>query len=570
MCYPVSINSMLIALLLVHLLPRPAAACTSFVVTRGASIDGSTMVTYAADSIELYGELNYTPAGKHSPGAMRDIYEWDTRKYLGQIAEAPSTYATVGNMNEHQLVISETTFGGREELKNPRGGLDYGSLIYVTLQRARTARDAIRIMAQLTTEYGYASEGESFSIADPAEAWLLEMIGKGPERKGSIWVARRIPDGYVTAHANQARIRQFPLRDHENSQYAPDIISFAREKGWFAGEDKDFSFADTYAPLDGDTLRTAQTRVWQAFRRMAPSAQIPADYAAVLASGLQLPLFIKPDRRLALADVMALMRDHFEGTSLDPSGGVGAGPHGLPYRWRPLRWKVDAIEYTNERPVSTQQTGFSFVAQSRGHLPDPIGGVLWFGVDDTYSTVYVPMYAGIRAAPRPFAVGTGNFHSFSWDSAFWVFNFVSNYSYLRYRDMIRDIQKVQQELEGSFLARQAEVEATALQLYNTKPDVARDYLSSYSEQQAVLTLSRWRRLGEALIMKYLDGNVRDENGRVNELGYSEEWYRRTAKECGARCQVPRPAGEVAAPRSMQQPAQHTSVSRQQPTPTSQH
>ena len=533
-----SLKLTLLCMFIVHMVERPVAACTSILVTKGASSDGSTFLTYAADSIDLYGELYYTPAGHHPASAMRDIYDWDTGKHLGQIRQTAHTFAVVGNMNEHQVVIGESTFGGREELKDPGGRIDYGSLIYIVLQRARTARDAIRIMDELVSEYGYASAGETFSIADPNEAWIMEMVGKGPKRTGSVWVARRVPDGYITAHANQARIRQFPMHDPTICLYAKDVVSFAREKGWFRGSDESFSFADTYAPLKGQTLRTCQTRIWSAFRRVAPSANLPTDYAKLLDSNNPLPLFIKPDRRLTLADTFTLMRDHFEGTSLDLTQGVGAGPHGLPDRWRPLKWKVDETEYINERPISTQQTGFSFVAQVRAHLPDPIGGVLWFGVDDTYSTVYVPMYCGIRESPRAFASGTATFQSFSWESAFWVFNFVSNYSYLRYRDMIRDVQMVQQELESSFFARQAEVETTALQMHKNTPDLARDYLTRYSAQQAQLTVNRWRQLGESLIVKYLDGNVRDEHGHVNEPGYAEQWYRRTARDCGARCRIP--------------------------------
>ena len=326
--------------------------------------------------------------------------------------------------------------------------------MYIALERAKTAREAIKVMTDLVAEYGYASTGESISIADPNEAWILEIIGKGEGVKGAVWVARRIPDGYISAHANQSRIRQFPLNDPANCLYSKDVISFAREKGWFTGKDEEFSFADTYAPPDFGALRACEARVWSMFRRAAPSLNIPIDYVKGVPGAHPLPLWIKPDKKLAVADVMALMRDHFEGTEFDMTKDIGAGPFACPYRWRPMTWKVDGQEYVNERAISTQQTGFSFVAQMRSGLPDPIGGVLWFGVDDTYTTVYAPMYCGIRAVPKPYGVGVADMHHFSWDSPFWVFNLVANFAYSRYSDMIVDIQQVQRELEGGFLADQ--------------------------------------------------------------------------------------------------------------------
>ncbi|MGZ3460078.1 MAG: C69 family dipeptidase, partial [Archangium sp.] len=342
----------------VGLVAPAALACTSMLVTKGATADGSTLITYAADSHELYGELYYTPARHHAPGAMRDIIEWDTGKFLGRIKEAPVTYSVVGNMNEHQLTLSESTFTGRKELAGPAGIVDYGSLIYITLERARTAREAIQVMTDLVAEYGYASTGESFSIADPKEAWILEMIGKGAGQKGAVWVARRLPDGAISAHANQSRIRQFPLNDPENAVYSPDVISFAREKGWFKGADKDFSFADTYHPLDFEGTRFSEARVWSIFRRAAPSLHLGAEYADGSEPGKRLPLWVKPDKKLSVQDVMGLMRDHYEGTSLDMTKDVGAGPFAVPYRWRPMTWEVDGKKYVHERAISTQQTGF--------------------------------------------------------------------------------------------------------------------------------------------------------------------------------------------------------------------
>jgi dipeptidase len=519
------------------LAPAAAFACTSILVAKGATVDGATFVTYAADSHELYGELTHTPGGVHPGGAKRDVVEWDTGRFIGQIPEAPVTFNVVGNMNEQQVVIAETTFTGRKELQDPKGGIDYGSLMYLALERARTAREAIRVMTDLVAEHGYASTGESFSIGDPNEVWILEMIGKGPGRKGAVWVARRVPDGFVSAHANQARIRQFPLDDPKTTLYAKDVVAFAREKGWFSGKDAEFSFADTYAPLRFGAIRGCEARVWSVFRRVAPSLGLPAGSALGDPAAPRLPLWVKAERKLGVRDVMELMRDHFEGTPLDLSQGVGAGPFALPYRWRPLEFEVDGQKYLNERAISTQQTGFSFVAQARASLPAPIGGVLWFGVDDTYSTVYFPMYCGNRKVPRSFAAGTGSFDRFSWDSAFWVFNFVSNWAYGRYRDMIVDVRKAQGELEGAFLSRQPDVEKAALALHAQSPDLARDYLTAYSAEQGDAVTTRWRRLGEALLVKYLDGNVRDPQGKVTHPDYPETWRRRMVQDAGEQIRV---------------------------------
>jgi dipeptidase len=513
-------------------------ACTNILVTRGASADGSTFVSYAADSHSLYGELTLTPGGRFGPGAMRDIIDTDTHKFLGRIPQATQTYWVVGLMNEHQVSIGETTYDGRKELEGPSGIIDYGSLMSIALERARTAREAIGVMADLVSEYGYASTGESISVADPNEAWIFEIIGKGEGQKGAVWVARRIPDGFMSAHANQARIRRFPLDDPENCLYAKDVIDFARSKGWYKGVDKDFSFADTYAPLNFEGARFCEARVWNVFRRAAPSLHLPVDLALGKLDAERLPLWIKPDRPLAVSDVMALMRDHFEGTPLDLSKGVGAGPFACPYRWRPLTWKVDGKTYVNERAISTQQTGYSFVAQSRAALPDPIGGVLWFGLDDTYSTVYTPMYCGIRATPKTFGTGVASLNRFSWDSAFWVFNWVANYAYSRYSDMIVDIQTVQRELEGRFLADQPEIEAAAISLYHQAPALARDYLTEYSVKSGDDVTARWRRLGEDLLVKYMDGNVKDSLGNPTHPPYPDDWYRRIVKENGDVLRAP--------------------------------
>ena len=433
-------------------------ACTNILVTKGASTDGSTFVSYAADSHDLYGELYYWPGQDWAPGSMLTVKEWDTGKYMGQIAQASRTYTVIGNMNEHQVTIGETTYGGRPELVDTTAIIDYGSLIYIALQRARNAREAIQVMTSLVDEYGYYSSGESFSIADAEEAWIMEMIGKGPGNTGAVWVAVKIPDGYVSAHANQARITTFTLEDEKTSissrninklfnpsievVYSQDVISFAREKGYFDGKNKDFSFADAYAPLDYSAIRFCEARVWSAFRLMNP--EMDKYQSFILGESTErMPLFIKPAKPVSVRDVMSIMRDHFEDTPLALTDDPGAGPYGVPYRWRPLTWEVDGETYFNERAIATQQTGFSFVAQMRSWLPNPIGGIFWFGVDDANSTVYVPMYIGMNSIPENFAVGNGNLLEFSWNSAFWVFNWVANQAYHRYSFMIEDIRKQQ-------------------------------------------------------------------------------------------------------------------------------
>lgn len=535
-------HNIIFLLVAIFLQANQAQACTNFLITKGASVDGSAMITYAADSHVLYGELYYYPAAIYPEGTMLDIYEWDTGKYLGQIKQARETYTVVGNMNEYQVAIGETTYGGRKELRNKDGILDYGSLMYIALQRAKTARQAIEIMTGLVAEYGYYSSGESFSISDPNEVWIMEMIGKGEGNKGAVWVAKKIPDGYVSAHANQARITTFPLNKPDECLYAEDVISFAREKGYFNGKDKEFSFSDTYAPLSYGGLRFCEARVWSMFRRINKSMDKYITYVKGETKE-RMPLWIKPDKKLSVHDVMELMRDHFEGTELDMTKDVGAGPYKCPYRWRPLVWEVDSVSYFNERATSTQQTGFSFVSQSRASLPDPIGGILWFSVDDTYSTVYVPMYCSIREVPIPYAVGTGSFQEFDWDAAFWVFNAVSNYAYSRYCDMIKDIQKEQQQLEGEFFAMQPKIEQTAKQLYDESPEKAIDYLTAYSKKQANKTVHKWRELFQFLLFKYLDGNVKNEYKKPKHPGYPQNWYNRIVDETGDHFKMKKLEGE---------------------------
>jgi len=531
------------SLALLMLSPQLSEACTNFLVTKGASADGSTIISYAADSHDLFGELYYWPGQIWEDDAMLKIYEWDTGKFLGEIKQAKETYTVIGNMNEHQVTIAETTFGGRKELSDSTGIMDYGSLIYIALQRSKSAKEAIKVMTDLVEEYGYYSSGESFSIGDKDELWIMEMIGKGAGNKGAVWVAQRIPDGMVSGHANQARITNFPLKDTENCLYSKDVISFAKKQGYFGGKDKDFSFADAYAPLDFGALRFCEARVWAGFRIMNPEMD---KYESFIKgeSSERMPLWMKPANKVSYRDIQNIMRDHFEGTSLDMSKDTGAGPFKAPYRFRPLTWEVDGQEYFNERAIATQQTGFSFVAQMRSWLPDAIGGILWFGVDDAATTVYVPMYCGINAIPTEFEVGNGSLLDFSWESAFWVFNWVSNQAYGRYNLMIEDIEKVQLALENKFENFTSATDIAAKSLYEVNPDLAKDYLTEYSLNQSSITVKEWKHLGEFLMVKFLDGNLHpEENGvflknahgnpaHAKFPGYSKDYYKRVADETG--------------------------------------
>ena len=404
--------------------------------------------------------------------------------------------------------------------------------MFLALQRAKTAREAIKVMTDLVAAHGYYSSGESFSIADPNEAWIMDMIGKGKGNKGAVWVARRIPDGYIAGHANHPRIHTFPLNDKANCLYAPDVISFAREKGYFKGADEEFDFADAYAPLDYGALRACEARVYAMFNRAAPSLKLSMDYVKGVPGAEPLPLWIKPDKKLSVHDVMELMRDHFEGTDFDMTQDVGAGPFACPYRWRPMSWEVDSVKYVHERATSTQQTGFSFVSQMRSWLPGPIGGIFWFGVDDTYSTVYNPMYCGMTRVPEAFAVGTADFHHFSWKSGFWVFNWVANFAYSRYIDMIKDIQVVQRDLEGSFLAAQPASTRPPWRSTSSRRGSRAITSPSTRARRRRTPSTRWRTLGEDLLVKYMDGNVKNELGEVLHPKYPDAWYRRIAAERG--------------------------------------
>ncbi len=537
-----------------------AMSCTNFLVTKGASADGSVMITYAADSHTLYGELYFWPATDWPSGSLLDVYEWDTGKYLGKIDQVPHTYSVVGNMNEHQVSIGETTYGGRAELSSQSGALiDYGSLMYIALQRSTTARQAIGVMTSLVEKYGYYSSGESFSIADANEAWIMELIGKGEGEKGAVWVAMRIPDGYISGHANQARITTFPLDDPANCLYAGDVITFAREKGWFSGKDKDFSFSDVYAPVDFSAARFSEARVFAGFNKVSSGMEkyIPYAQGKIEHGGEnnfatnRMPLWVKPDKPVTVQEVMGMMRDHYQGTPLDMTKDQGAGPFGLPYRWRGLTWKVDGETYLNERAISTQQTGFSFVAQSRSWLPDPVGGILWFSVDDSYSTVYVPIYCGITETPESYRTGNGDLLNYSETSAFWAFNQVANFAYLRYSDMITDIRKVQKELEEQFTTFVPLIDKAAAGLMESgNRDMALKFLTQFSVNEANGTVKRWQELYRYLLVKYIDGNVKkEENGtfKRNEYGqpampnfpgYPEWWLREIVKSTGDHLKVP--------------------------------
>lgn len=517
-----------------------AEACTNYLITKGASADGSTIVTYIADSHVRYGELYYQAAADWKEGDMLTLYDRGSAKPLGQIPQIAHTYQTLGFMNEYQVTIGETTFDGRKELHDTTGIVDYGSLMFVALQRSKTAREAIKVMADLVAEHGYASTGESFSIGDPNEVWIMELIGKGTDLKvdkktgktynadkGAVWVAIRIPDGYISAHANQSRISTFQLSDGKKSitnkqwnllqnadveiVYSEDVIDFAKRKGYFKGNDKDFSFCDAFNPVDFQGARFCELRVWSFYNRVSDDMAQYWDYATGKdLSKPRMPLYIKPNRKISVSDVMTFKRDYLQGTELDMTKDAGAGPFGSPVRWRPLTWKYNDTSYFHERATVTQQTGFSFISQMRSWLPNSIGGIHWFAVDDVNTTVYVPFYCSINSVPETYAVGNGDMLDYSENAAFWVFNRVAHFAYLFYNRVYPDIAVVQKELESKFVDYISAIDDGALNLYKKNPELAVNFLTDFSCNMADLTVDRWQKLSDYLLVKYLDGNVKKE------------------------------------------------------------
>ena len=527
-----------IVLALALLSASRADACTNVIITAGASADGSCMVSYAADSHWLFGELYFRPAANHKAGSTLAIREWDTNRPLGKIVQVPHTFQTVGNMNEHQLIIGETTWGGREEQMNEDGIMDYGSLIYITLQRATTAREAIQTIVDLANEYGYPSEGETFSIADTKEAWIMDLVGKG-KQKGIVWVARRIPDGYICAHANQARITRFPQNDPENCLFAPDVISFAREQGWYSGSDEDFSFREAYCPLDFGTVRGCDARVWSAFNILCdgvftfehdgiessrPSGEW-LEYAMGYDLAGEMPLFVKPLRKITMKNVADVMRDHFEGTPMDMTVDVGAGGNALPYRWRPMEFQWDGKTYVNERAIATQQTGFWFVAQARGWLPDEAGALLWFGCDDAATSYLTPVYVNTKKVPDCLREGNGDLLHYSATSQFWMCNRVANACYKMYNHMA----PVAREAADRFELDQQDNAVPALDarlsklLQKGRVRKARKLLTKFTVSTAQKQFKDWVKLEELLLVKFIDGNVKaqDEKGAFRHTEYSD-------------------------------------------------
>ncbi len=551
-----------------------ANACTNFLITKGASADGSCMISYAADSHVLYGELYHYPAADHEPGAMRDVYDWDGGAFLGQIPEVAHTYNVVGNMNEWQVAIGETTYGGIEALYNGQGIIDYGSLMYIALQRSKTAREAIKWMADLVTTYGYVSEGESFSICDTEEVWIMEMIGKGPQNKGAVWVARRIPDGYVSGHANQARITTFPLAKKNKTSityknmgkllkdpkidcvYADDVISFAREAKLYNGPDAQFSFSDVYNPVTFDGARFCDLRVWAMFNKVSDNMkdywgyatgrdiQRPQPYTANMCQTPdnfptnRMPLWIQPNKKVSVLDMMDFMRDHLEGTELDMSQDVGAGPFHCPYRWRPMDWQVDGVTYVHERTTATQQTGFSFVAQSRGYNPF---GIIWFGVDDTDNCVYCPMYTCMAEIPESYREGNGSMSEWSETSAFWTFNQMSNWAYTKYNYIHPEIRKVQREFETKCVEKLIPDLDERVSAIKGHDGMVLE-MTRFSCNTANELVAMWKDLYHTLFMKYMDGNLNTAQPvkpgskytpiKSEHPKYSDEYYRILIEKTG--------------------------------------
>jgi dipeptidase len=545
-------------------IPFFSEACTNYLVTKTASVDGSTMISYAADSHIRYGELYWRPASDWPEGSMRTIYDRGTNKPLGKIPQVPHTYKVVGFMNEHQLAIGETTFGGRDELVDTTGIIDYGSMMFIALERAKTAREAIKLIIELLNEYGYASSGETFSIADPNEVWIMEIVGKGVElvydkkqkkyvnkNKGIVCVAIKIPEGYVSAHANHSRITNFPLENMKNSiscknldkifdenievVYSHDVISFARDKKYFSGKDEDFSFSQAYAPINYSAARGCELRVWAMFNEISDDMAKYWDIACGNDLENRLPLCIKPNRKLSQLDLFKFFRNYMQGTELDMTKDIGAEPSGMPYRWRPLTFKYEGKEYLNERVTVTQQTGFSFVAQMRSWLPNEIGGIYWLGVDDAGSCVYTPFYVGITKPAEKWAEGYGDILTYKDDAAFWVFNRLAHFKYLFYNRVMPEIEKHQSFLENKYVEYVDIIDETALKLYKQSPEKAAEFLTEYSCNNANSLVDYWKELNNFLLVKYLDGNVKpEENGeflrnpwgypkKIIWPGYSDEW-----------------------------------------------
>lgn len=519
-------------------------ACTNFMAGKLATADGSVMITYAADSHTLYGDLSHTPAAVHKEGAMRKVVEWDTGKPLGEIPQPRETYNVVGNMNQYQVAIGETTWGGREELMDTTGNaiIDYGSLIQIALERSKSAPEAIDVMTSLVAQYGYASEGESFTIADKNEVWVMDMIGKGAE-KGAVWIAVRIPDDAICAHANEPRIRQVDLKDKKNVRYSKDMIEFARKRGYFTGKDSDFSFADAYCVHDAATRRSCDARAWAFMRKFDP--ELDKYYSWISGeSDIPMPLYVVPNRKLTLEDMQMCMRDHFEGTPLDMTQDVGAGPNHVPYRWRPMSYEVDGKTYCMERATATQQTGWSFISQSRSWLPDAVGGIFWFGTDDTNTCVYMPLYCSLTEVPMQFTVG--DLYEFNMNSNFWMNNWVANQAYNRYDLMIPDIRNVQNGLEEKYRDSRKASEEQLLPLAEAG---MMGQLTTYVNMEAASIAKEatdcYRQLAEFLMVKFLDGNVKKQNEdgsfKRNEYGlpsspswpgYDKKYYENIVKETG--------------------------------------
>ena len=522
-----------------------ASACTNLIVGKKASVDGSVLVSYNADDYGMFGHLCHYPAGMHKKGEMRKIFDWDTGEYHGEIPEAPVTYNVIGNINEFQLSIGETTYGGREEMVDTTGILDYGSLIYVTLQRAKTAREAISIMTSLVEKYGYCSSGETFSICDPNEAWIMEMMGTGPGSKGVVWVAVRIPDNAICAHANQSRIGKFDMKDKKNVIYSKNVISYARKMGWFTGKDADFSWKNTYARPDFSGRRFCDARVWSFFNHYQKGFDRYLPWALGKDPNAEdMPLWIIPDRKLSVHDVEMGMRDHYEGTALAlDTTNVGGGIYQMPYRPTPLQFKVDGKTYFNERPISTQQSAFSFVSQLRSWMPREIGGVIWFGNDDANMIAYTPVYCGNTVQPECYNTPGADAVTFSDKNAFWVCNWVSNMVYPRYSQIFPELKTVRDSLEASYFVQQADFEKKAMELYATDKQAALRLLNEYSVDKAQQMLAEWKNLAIRIIVKYNDMGVKQEkDGKIQKKvmrpGYPESFARKLVKETGDWYAVP--------------------------------